>query len=71
MREFMRPLVNEAHPDDSLDGAEKNVDDILDGIIGEVQHLGSSVWTKDCYRYNGSTQSFTVKLENRMVDWCA
>lgn len=68
LREFMRPLVNEAHPAHSLDGAETNVDDILDGVIDEVQHLGDSVWTKDHYQYDGSTQSFTVELENKMVD---
>lgn len=68
LREFMRPLVNEAHPADSLDGAETNVDDILDGIIEEVQHLGNSVWTRDHYYYDGTTQSFVVELENKDLD---
>lgn len=68
LREFMRPLVNEAHPADSLDGCETNVDDILDGIIEEVQHLGNSVWTRDRYHYDGTTQSFVVELENKDVD---
>lgn len=64
LREFMRPLVNEAHEESHWDAVGRNVDDILDGIASSEQKHGEC-----CYRwsYYGTKQSFEVTLCKRMV----
>ena len=69
LREFMRPLVNEAHPDGSIDESEFDVDEVLDNIIdcGAIKSEGIGS-TSEEYSYEGSTQSFVVELTEKFVD---
>lgn len=64
LREFLRPLVNEAYSETWWGNSGCNVDDVLDEVIdGEQRSYGESVWFHD-----GQTQSFQVTLSKKMVD---
>lgn len=54
VREFLRPLVNEAHDEDVWRTSTRTVDDVLDEII--------TVGANDTWTYNGTEQSFIVTL---------
>ena len=56
VREFLRPLVNEAHDEDLWASSGRTVDDVLDEIIA----AGSD----DTWSYNGTEQSFVVTLHS-------
>lgn len=56
LREFLRPLVNEAHDEDVWRTATRTVDDVLDEVI--------ATGTDDTWSYNGTEQSFVVTLHN-------
>lgn len=56
LREFLRPLVNEAHGEDVWRTAKSTVDDVLDEVI--------ATGTGDTWSYNGTEQSFVVTLHN-------
>ena len=56
LREFLRPLVNEAHGEDVWRTAKRTVDDVLDEVI--------AAGTDDTWAYNGTEQSFVVTLHN-------
>ena len=56
LREFLRPLVNEAHGEDVWRTAKHTVDDVLDEVI--------ATGTDDTWSYNGTEQSFVVTLHN-------
>jgi len=56
LREFLRPLVNEAHDEDVWRTAKRTVDDVLDEII--------TAGTDDTWSYNGTEQSFVVTLHS-------
>ena len=56
LREFLRPLVNEAHDEDVWRTAKRTVDDVLDEVI--------AAGTDDTWSYNGTEQSFVVTLHN-------
>lgn len=64
LREFLRPLVNDANTEDHWESGEEDVDTVLDGILEDVQDVdGQKVWT-----YDGSKQSIAVYLTERCVD---
>lgn len=64
VREFIRPLVNEAYSESYWDNCERDVDDILDEIMDKCCELsGNTYW-----RHDGQTQSFEVKLAEREVN---
>lgn len=56
LREFLRPLVNEAHDEDVWNSSGRTVDDVLDEVI--------AAGTGDTWSYNGTEQSFIVTLHN-------
>ena len=63
LREFIRPLVNDAYSDSFWDNSGRNVDDVLDDITSECFVVsGSASW-----RHDGQTQSFEVVLSRREV----
>ena len=63
VREFIRPLVNEAYSESYWDNCERDVDDILDEIMDKCCEIsGDTYW-----RHDGQTQSFEVKLSEREV----
>lgn len=60
LREFMRPLVNEANSETHWGITEEDVDDILDDIIrDEVIDDGLP---GRCFRYDGDKQSFEARI---------
>ena len=61
LREFMRPLVNEANSETHWGNAEENVDDVLDAIIRDevIVVIGEGLPVY-CFRYDGDKQSFEV-----------
>lgn len=56
LREFLRPLVNDAHGEDVWRTSTRTVDDVLDEVI--------AAGTGDTWFYDGTKQSFVVTLHN-------
>lgn len=64
LREFMRPLVNEAYSEDRWIESDRSVDDVIDEIIEREQNSGGeSTWILD-----GLNQSFRITLSKKIVD---
>lgn len=66
LREFLRPLVNEADGDDVSNNLDRTVDDILDYILDD--HCTDDTPHGDHWSYDGTEQSFEVTLNRIEVE---
>lgn len=66
LREFLRPLVNEADDDDARNNVDRTVDDILDDILDD--HCTDDTPHGDHWSYDGRNQSFEVTLSEVKVE---
>ena len=66
LREFLRPLVNEADSDDARNNLDRSVDDILDDILDD--HCTDDTPHGDYWSYDGLKQSFVVTLSKVEVE---